>query len=58
LECSVAIIVSSAHRQDSLAAIDFAINELKKIVPIWKKECYEDGDRNWKSNDPNNQHIQ
>lgn len=37
LECSVAIIISSAHRKDSLHAVEFGIDELKKIVPIWKK---------------------
>jgi len=49
-ECSVAIIISSAHRQESLLAIQFTIDELKKIVPIWKKEHYDDGLTNWKSN--------
>lgn len=31
------IAISSAHRKDSLEAVDFAINELKRTVPIWKK---------------------
>lgn len=31
------IAISSAHRRESLAATDFAINELKRTVPIWKK---------------------
>ncbi len=37
LETSVAIVVSSAHRTDSLEAVHFAIDELKRMVPIWKK---------------------
>jgi len=36
-DVSIAIIVSSVHRKESLAAVDFAINELKDKVPIWKK---------------------
>jgi molybdopterin synthase catalytic subunit len=42
-ECSVAIIVTSAHRDAAFAACRFAIEEIKKTVPIWKKEVYEDG---------------
>ena len=36
-EISVLIAVSSPHRTESLEAVDFAINELKRTVPIWKK---------------------
>ena len=50
LDTSVAIIVSSAHRVDALGAVDFGINELKKTVPIWKKEIYSSGDSAWKKN--------
>lgn len=50
LHTSVAIIISSEHREDSLKAVDFAINELKKTVPVWKKECYSTGDTTWKAN--------
>jgi len=43
-ETSVAIIVTSAHRaRRLLAPAQFAIDRLKKIVPIWKKEYFEDG---------------
>ncbi len=42
-ECSVAILVTSAHRDAAFAACRFAIDEIKKSVPIWKKEVYEDG---------------
>lgn len=34
--------VSSAHRKASFEACQFLIDELKKTVPIWKKEYYED----------------
>lgn len=42
-ETSVAIIVTSAHRGAAFDACRFAIERLKKIVPIWKKEYFEDG---------------
>lgn len=36
-DISIAIIIASAHRKDSLEAVHYAIDELKKTVPIWKK---------------------
>jgi len=42
-ETSVAIIVTSAHRRAAFVACQFAIDRLKQIVPIWKKEYFEDG---------------
>ena len=42
-EASVAIVVTSAHRAAAFDACRFAIDTLKKIVPIWKKEFYADG---------------
>lgn len=42
-ECSVLISISSPHRGDAFEACRFAIDTLKKIAPIWKKEHYEDG---------------
>jgi len=43
-ESSVAIVVVSAHRAAAFDACRFAIDTLKKIVPIWKKEIYEGGE--------------
>ncbi len=43
-ETSVAIVVVSAHRQAAYEASLEAINRLKKLVPIWKKEYFEDGE--------------
>jgi molybdopterin synthase catalytic subunit len=43
-ECSVAIVVTSPHRAAAFEACRFAIDTLKKTVPIWKKEFYEDGE--------------
>ncbi len=42
-ETSVAIIVTSAHRRAAFGACQFAIDRLKQIVPIWKKEFFENG---------------
>ncbi|MEX2461652.1 MAG: molybdenum cofactor biosynthesis protein MoaE [Paenibacillaceae bacterium] len=46
-EISVVIAVSSPHRTDCYDASRFAIERLKQIVPIWKKEIWEDGSE-WK----------
>jgi molybdopterin synthase catalytic subunit len=43
-ECSVVIAIASAHRGPAFDACRFIIDTLKKIVPIWKKEFYEDGE--------------
>lgn len=44
MEASVAIVVSAAHRKEAFEACRYAIDELKKRVPIWKKEIFEDGE--------------
>lgn len=36
-EASVVIAVSSGHRREAVEAAHFAIDELKRTVPIWKK---------------------
>lgn len=43
-EASVVIAVSSAHRDAAFEAAAYAIERIKEIVPIWKKEFYEDGE--------------
>lgn len=43
-EEAVVIAVSTPHREDAFQACKFIIDELKKTVPIWKKEIFEDGD--------------
>jgi molybdopterin synthase catalytic subunit len=43
-EASVVIAVSAAHRDDAFQACRFAIEEIKKTVPIWKKEVFEGGE--------------
>ncbi len=48
-ETSVAIAVSAPHRKEAFEACRYAIDELKKRVPIWKKEIFEDGEE-WVEN--------
>lgn len=43
-QVSVAIAVSAAHRDAAFAACRFAIDRIKEIVPIWKKEHFDGGE--------------
>jgi molybdopterin synthase catalytic subunit len=43
-ETSVVISVSAPHRRAAFAACEWLIKELKRTVPIWKKEVYADGE--------------
>ncbi|CAH8602640.1 unnamed protein product [Dicrocoelium dendriticum] len=49
-EISVAIAVSSPHRAASLDAVAYIIEQIKRRVPIWKKEVYSDNTSSWKRN--------
>ena len=51
-EVSVAIVVGSPHRDEAFLANRYIIEELKKRVPIWKEELYEDRDPVWLSGQP------
>ncbi len=42
-EASIIIAVSSPHRKESFSACMYIIDEIKKKVPVWKKEFYSDG---------------
>lgn len=46
-EAAVAIWVSAAHRQEAFKACRMVIDEIKKQLPIWKKEVYEDFSETW-----------
>lgn len=41
---SVAIAVASPHRAHAFASCRYAIERVKQIAPIWKREFFEDGD--------------
>lgn len=51
-EVSVAIAVSSAHRHETFTACRFLIDQLKKTVPIWKREFFADGRVAWSGESP------
>ena len=42
-DIAVVIAVSTPHRNDAFTASRYAIERIKEIVPIWKKEHWEDG---------------
>ncbi|NUQ63949.1 MAG: molybdenum cofactor biosynthesis protein MoaE [Pirellulales bacterium] len=46
-EVSVAIAVSSAHRQPAFEAGQWIIDRIKHVVPIWKRENWADGESQW-----------
>ncbi len=46
-EVSVAVAVSSPHRAEAYEASRYVIEEIKKRLPVWKKEHYADGDSAW-----------
>jgi len=46
-EVSVAIAVSSPHRAEAFRAARYVIEEIKKRLPIWKRERYLDGEEAW-----------
>ena len=43
-ETSVVVVVTAPHRQAAFEAALEGINRLKRSVPIWKKEQFEDGE--------------
>jgi molybdopterin synthase catalytic subunit len=46
-EISVAVAVSCPHRAQAFEACHHAIDRLKELVPIWKKENWADGSTEW-----------
>ncbi|MBY6036346.1 molybdenum cofactor biosynthesis protein MoaE [Fictibacillus nanhaiensis] len=52
-DVAVTIAVSTPHRQDAFEASRYAIERIKEIVPIWKKEHYRDGEE-WVGNQKGN----
>ncbi|XP_031165402.1 molybdopterin synthase catalytic subunit isoform X1 [Sander lucioperca] len=49
-EASVAMAISSPHRQDGQQAIQHCITQLKAHIPLWKKEVYDTQETSWKEN--------
>lgn len=46
-DVAVAIVAASAHRDEAFAACRYVIEEVKRRVPIWKREVFVDGTVEW-----------
>jgi len=46
-EASIAIAAAAPHRDEAFAACRYAIEEVKKRLPVWKKELRGDGSEQW-----------
>jgi molybdopterin synthase catalytic subunit len=46
-EIAVAVAVACPHRTEAFAACQYAIDRLKQVVPIWKKDNRPDGSSEW-----------
>src|SRR5437773_1104359 len=46
-EASIAIAAAAPHRAEAFAACRFVIEEVKRRIPVWKKELREDGTEVW-----------
>jgi len=46
-DAAVAVVAASAHREDAFAACRHVIEEVKRRVPVWKREYYADGTVVW-----------
>ena len=57
-EASVAIAVSSPHRREAFEAGEWLIDELKRTVPIWKKENWREQGQAWVHPDAVNSNVQ
>ncbi len=57
-EVSVAVAVASPHRQDAFEACRYAIDTLKELVPIWKRENAPDGTSEWAGTDKRNDTLE
>ncbi len=42
-EAAVAVVIAAPHRREAFAACSYAIDRIKEIVPLWKKEVYRNG---------------
>ena len=46
-DLAIGIAVAHAHRAPAIAAVAYAMDEVKRRVPIWKEEAYTDGTKEW-----------
>lgn len=53
-EANIVIGVSSPHRKSAIHAVDSLMDDIKRTLPIWKKELFDDNTHVWKHNTENN----
>jgi molybdopterin synthase catalytic subunit len=53
-EVAVAVFAGGVHRGAAFDACEYALDEVKRRAPIWKKEHYADGAAQWRANPPGN----
>lgn len=53
----VMIAAAHAHRAPAFDACRYTIEEIKKRVPIWKRECYADGSSEWVNSCASDVHV-
>ncbi|MCZ6873017.1 MAG: molybdenum cofactor biosynthesis protein MoaE, partial [bacterium] len=46
-ESSIVIAVAAPHRHAAFEACAYAMDRVKEEVPVWKKECFVDGEAHW-----------
>ena len=56
-DTAVAVVAASAHRDEAFAACRYVIEEVKRRVPVWKREFYADGTVAWVDPTAKLQHV-
>jgi molybdopterin synthase catalytic subunit len=51
-ETSIAIAVAAPHRGRAFDGCEYAIDEIKARLAVWKQEVFADGEREWRANAP------
>jgi molybdopterin synthase catalytic subunit len=46
-ETAISVHVTAMHRGDAFKASEWLMNQIKHTLPIWKKETYSDGSKEW-----------
>ena len=46
-DCALAVAVSAAHRAEAFAAAALLVDEVKRQLPVWKRQVFTDGTDEW-----------
>lgn len=46
-DCALAVAVSAAHRGEAFAAAALLVDEIKRLLPVWKRQVFTDGTDEW-----------